>query len=200
MALPRIFCLVSSTDDLDLLPALAAAGVDGFQVRDKTATTRELVELTRVVLGSAPEACVVVDDRLDVALATGAQGVHLGASDLPVAAARAIADVVAPRLLVGATCRSGEEVSRAAADGADYAGFGPVFETSSKTGLPSPLGVPAISAATPAALPLVAIGGISAATAREVRAAGAYGVAVIGGIWREPDPVQAAKELVSAVG
>lgn len=200
MALPRIFCLVSSTDDLDLLPALAAAGVDGFQVRDKTATTRELVELTRVVLGSAPEACVVVDDRLDVALATGAQGVHLGAADLPVAAARAIADVVAPGLLVGATCRSGEAVSRAAAEGADYAGFGPVFATSSKTGLPSPLGVPAIAAATPAALPLVAIGGISAATAGEVRAAGAYGVAVIGGIWREPDPVLAAMELVAAGG
>jgi thiamine-phosphate pyrophosphorylase len=194
--LPRLFCLVSTTDELSLLPALAEAGVDGFQVRDKTVTTRELVELTRLVRASvAPyDATVVVDDRLDVALAAAADGVHLGADDLAVGDARR----VAPGLLVGATCRDRTAVEQAALDGASYAGFGPVATSTSKTGLPAPLGIDAITAAA-GVLPLVAIGGIDAARARQARAAGAHAVAVIGSVWRHPDPVSAAKELVRAV-
>ena len=193
----RLFCLVSATDDLGLLEDLAAAGVAGFQVRDKGATTRELVALTRLVLAAVRPAgaTVVVDDRLDVALAAGADGVHLGADDLSVADARR----VAPDLVIGATCRDADAVERAAADGATYAGFGPVFATTSKAGLPGPLGPGAIPSAT-GVLPLIAIGGIDAAGARRCRDAGAHGVAVIGSIWRHPDPVAAAKELVTAVG
>ncbi|MGY0389495.1 thiamine phosphate synthase [Nocardioides sp. WG-D5] len=201
MLLPHIFALVSSRDDLALLPAFAEVGVTGFQVRDKTATTRELLALTAAVIERVGtyEACVVVDDRLDVALAAGADGVHLGASDLPVAEARRIADAVAPGLVIGATCRDRAAVEAAAAAGADYAGFGPVFATTSKAGLPSPLGVAAVTDAA-GVLPLIAIGGISAESAGPVHAAGAHGVAVIGGLWRQPDPLQAAKELVKAVG
>ncbi|GAA1505264.1 thiamine phosphate synthase [Nocardioides humi] len=193
---PRLFCLVSERDDLALLPALADAGVDGFQVRAKSLATGDLVALTRSVAAAVrvSGAVVVVNDRLDVALAAGADGVHLGASDLAVADARRIA----PGLVIGATCRSRAEVVAAAEAGADYAGFGPVFATSSKAGLPASLGVAAVTAAA-GTLPLVAIGGISAATAGEVRAAGADGVAVIGAIWRHPDPLVAAKELVAAV-
>ncbi|OIJ26283.1 hypothetical protein UG56_013640 [Nocardioides luteus] len=199
--LPRIFCLVSARDDLALLPAFAELGVTGFQVRDKTATTRELLALTATVIEQVGtyDACVVVDDRLDVALAAGAHGVHLGASDLPVAEARRIADAVAPGLVIGATCRDRAAVEAAAGAGADYAGFGPVFATTSKAGLPSPLGVAAVADAA-GVLPLIAIGGISAQSAGPVRTAGAHGVAVIGGLWRQPDPLQAAKELVKAVG
>lgn len=195
--LPRLFCLLSSADDLSSLSELAALGVDGFQVRDKVATTRELVELTRVVLAAVRPAgaTVVVDDRLDVALATGADGVHLGADDLPVERATAIA----PHLLVGATCRDRDDVERAAAAGAAYAGFGPVFETTSKPGLPSPRGLAGVRAAS-GVLPLVAIGGIDAARARDARAAGAHGVAVLAALWRAPDPLIAAEELVRAVG
>jgi thiamine-phosphate pyrophosphorylase len=193
--LPRIFCLVSEYDDLSLLPALHDAGVDGFQVRAKSLDGRALLDLTLAVLSAVPDATVLVNDRLDVALAAGAGGVHLGASDLPVAAARRLA----PGLLVGATCRSREDAVAASADGADYAGFGPVFATDSKAGLPEPLGVEAISAAA-GVLPLLAIGGISVASAASARAAGAHGVAVIGAIWRHPDPVLTAKELVEAVG
>lgn len=198
--LPRIFCLVSSADDLNLLPAFAELGVTGFQVRDKTATTRELLALTTAVIERVGtyDACVVVDDRLDVALAAGAGGVHLGASDLPVVDARRITDAVAPDLLVGATCRDRAAVEAATAAGADYAGFGPVFATSSKAGLPDPLGVSAVADAA-GVLPLIAIGGISPTSAGAVRTAGAHGVAVIGGLWRQPDPLQAAKELVEAV-
>ncbi|MGH3414270.1 MAG: thiamine phosphate synthase [Marmoricola sp.] len=193
---PRIFCLVGSTDPLELLPELAAAGVDGFQVRAKRATDAELYALACAVLGAVRPygARVLVDDRLDVALAARADGVHLGRADLPVAAARRVAG----DLLVGATCRCREHVERARAEGADYAGLGPVFATASKHGLPSPLGVAAVREAD-GVLPLVAIGGITTGRAREVRVAGATGVAVLGGIWREPDPLAAARELVGEV-
>jgi len=195
--LPRILCLVDATDDLSLLPALADVGVTGFQVRAKALTGRELMVLTdRVLTGLASyDVTVVVNDRLDVALAAGADGVHLGRGDLDVAAARRIA----PDLIIGGTCRNRADVERAAADGADYVGFGPVFATTSKTGLPAPLGPDAVTAAA-GVLPLIAIGGIDAANAPEVIAAGAHGVAVIGAVWRDPDPVSAAKDLVTAVG
>lgn len=194
---PRLTCLVSDRDDLSLLPLLAEEGVDGFQVRAKDLGGRDLTALVEgvVSLVRPAGAVVTVNDRLDVALAAGADGVHLGSADLPVAAARR----VAPDLLVGATFRSRAEVERAASDGADYAGFGPVFATASKPGLPAPVGVPAVSAAA-GVLPLVAIGGLDAGRAASVLAAGAHGVAVIGAVWRHPDPVLAAKELVVACG
>lgn len=194
---PRLTCLVSERDDLSLLRALAEVGVDGFQVRSKLLDTRAMTALAeRVVAEVRPAgATVLVNDRLDVALAAGADGVHLGALDLPVAAARR----TAPRLLVGATCRSRTDVAIAARDGADYAGLGPVFATTSKEGLPDPLGTDAVAGAA-GLLPLVAIGGVDATRARDVLTAGAHGVAVIGGIWRQPDPLAAAEELVAALG
>ncbi len=90
LEVPRLTCLVSDTDDLSLLPALAEAGVDGFQVRAKGLTTRGLVALSRAVLDAVRpyDARVLVNDRLDVALASGADGVHLGTDDLAVADAR----------------------------------------------------------------------------------------------------------------
>jgi thiamine-phosphate pyrophosphorylase len=193
---PRIFCLVDATDDLSVLPALAEAGVDGFQVRAKGLGDAALLAFTESVITAVRPhgAVVVVNDRVDVALASGADGVHLGRDDLPVAVARRLA----PGLLLGATCRDREQAREAAADGADYAGFGPVFATASKAGLPAPLGTEAVRAAA-GILPLVGIGGIDVTTARAVRVAGAEGVAVIGAIWRQRDPVAAAKELVEAV-
>jgi len=194
--LPTLFCLVDSDADHLVLAALAQAGVAGFQVRAKALPDADLLAFAASVVDALRPhgAMVVVNDRVDVALAVGADGVHLGRTDLPVAVARRLA----PDLLVGATCRNREQALQAAADGADYAGFGPVFATSSKSGLPSPLGLDAVTAAA-GALPLVAIGGIEPATARAARAAGAHGVAVIGAIWRQPDPVSAAKELLEAV-
>lgn len=194
--LPTIFCLVPAGADPRVLGALAEAGVAGFQVRAKGLTDADLLRLAGTVIDAVrPQgATVVVNDRVDVALAAGADGVHLGRDDLPVAAARRLA----PGLIVGATCRDRSQAEAAARDGADYAGFGPVFATSSKTGLPAPLGLDAITAAA-GPLPLVVIGGIEATTARAARDAGAHGVAVIGAIWRQRDPVAAAKELVDAV-
>ncbi|MFS3128033.1 thiamine phosphate synthase [Nocardioides sp. Bht2] len=192
--LPRLFCLVSGRDDLALLPELADVGVAGFQVRDKELpdwSLRYLVD--RVLSFVGDRSMVVINDRLGVAVAAQAHGVHLGREDLPIDRARE----QAPELVIGATCRSRDDVDRASALGADYAGFGPIAVSGSKQGLPEPLGCPAITSAV-GVLPLIAIGGIDAALATRARAAGAHGVAVIGSIWRQPDPVLAAKELVDA--
>jgi thiamine-phosphate pyrophosphorylase len=193
--LPRIFCLVDATDDLSVLPALAEAGVDGFQVRAKGLADATLLAFAESVVGAVRRfgAAVVVNDRVDIALASGADGVHLGRADLPAAVARRLA----PDLLIGATCRDRDQARQAAVDGADYAGFGPIFASASKPGLPAPLGTEAVRVAA-GILPLVGIGGIDPVTARVVRAAGAEGVAVIGAIWRHRDPVAAARELVEA--
>jgi len=197
--LPRLMCLVSAQDDLGLLPALVEAGVDGFQVRDKVLGGGALVALTRRVLALAAAAgtgvTVVVNDRLDVALAAGAHGVHLGAEDLAVADARRLA----PDLLIGATCRSAADVLAARRAGADYAGVGPVFATGSKTGLPAPMGTVGLGSATAAGLPVLGIGGIEPSNVAGVVAAGAQGVAVIGGIWRAGDPVEAARRIAESV-
>ncbi|WP_460792873.1 thiamine phosphate synthase [Nocardioides maradonensis] len=181
-------------DDLSLLPALVAAGVDCFQVRDKTLDGAGLVALTRAALATG--ATVVVNDRVDVALVAGAHGVHVGATDI------AVADVlrIAPDLLVGATCRTGADVVAAAAAGADYAGVGPVFVSSSKAGLPEPLGPDGLGGVVGSGLPVVAIGGITPRNVGPVADVGAHGVAVIGGIWREPDPVAAVRALAEALG
>lgn len=196
-SLPRIFCLVSDEHDLSLLPAIAEAGVTGFQVRAKSLGSAALLDLTRDVLAAVGGlgAVVVVNDRVDIALAAGADGVHLGAEDLPVALARSLA----PDLLIGATCRTRSDVETARAAGADYAGLGPVFASGSKQVAGGPLGVAAVARAE-GVLPLVAISGIDAGNAGAAIGAGADGVAVIGGIWSRPDPVAAAKELVAAVG
>jgi thiamine-phosphate pyrophosphorylase len=196
LVLPRIFCLVDAAHDLSLLPAIAETGVDGFQVRAKALADSTLLAYTESVVAVVRPlgGMVVVNDRVDIALAAGADGVHLGRHDLPVDVARRLA----PGLLIGATCRDREQARQAATDGADYAGLGPVFATASKAGLPTPLGIEAVRAAA-GVLPLVGIGGIDAATARAVLEAGAAGVAVIGAIWRQRDPVAAARELVEAV-
>ncbi len=88
---------------------------------------------------------VLVNDRVDVAIAAGADGAHLGSGDLPMPVARRLG----PDLLLGATCRDRSGVARARAEGADYAGFGPVHATASKSGLPAPLGWGAVRAASP---------------------------------------------------
>lgn len=203
---PRLMCIVSSDDDLTMLPGLVRAGVDAVQVRDKRLGRAGLLSLTSRVRALAPTAQVVVNDRLDVALEAGADGVHLGAADLPVAEARAFAEealargLLARRLLIGATCRSAADVLAASEDGADYAGVGPVFATTSKDGLPDPLGPEGLRAAVvPGGVPVLGIGGITSVEVSEVIAAGAHGVAVIGGIWRAADPVGAAQALAAVV-
>jgi thiamine-phosphate pyrophosphorylase len=199
--LPRIH-LITDRQTLDRtalerVAAVAVAGADAVQVRAKDATDRDLAAWTADLVGLLrPHGIrVLVDDRVDVALAAGADGVHVGTDDLPVAAVRRITP---PHFLVGATCRDAEAVRQAVAAGADYAGVGPVHPTATKTGLPDPLGLDVLHAAA-AEGPVVAIGGITPARVPDVLAAGAYGVAVVAAVWRAPDPPRVLKEIAELV-
>lgn len=195
MPVPRLMVLVDETNDVELLPALVEAGVDGVQVRAKRLNDADLLALARRVIAFAGGATVLVNDRIDIALLSGASGVHLGANDLPIAEARHLG----PSMLIGGTCRNAASVLAARRAGADYVGFGPIHATVSKNGLPDPLGLDTLRDAA-AHLPVVAIGGIHRRNAADVRAAGAHGVAVISGVWGTPDPVAAAKEIAGALG
>jgi thiamine-phosphate pyrophosphorylase len=137
----------------------------------------------------------LVNDRLHVALAIGADGGHVGADDLPVAVARR---VLGPAGVLGATCRDVAAARAARRAGASYLGVGPAFETRTKDGLPDPLGpaaVGAVAAAVPDT-PIVAIGGVTAGNARSLVGAGAAAVAVVGAVAAAADPARATEELL----
>ncbi|MEU4566734.1 thiamine phosphate synthase [Micromonospora sp. NPDC023956] len=181
--------------------ALGVAGPDlVVQVRvEDSATDREAYDLTcRILDLCAPVgATCLVNDRLHVALAAGAAGGHVGADDLPVDAARR---VLGPDAVLGATARDPVAAARAVAAGAGYLGVGPCHATTTKKGLPAPIGpdgVRAVAGAVP--VPVIAIGGVTAAAVPVLRAAGAYGVAVVGALSAAADPARATADLLGAL-
>jgi thiamine-phosphate pyrophosphorylase len=185
---------------VDLVRLVAAAGAPLVQVRTKDGTDadRTLVARRCVDAAEAQGALVVVDDRADVCVAAGAHGVHGGADDLPVAALRA---VVGSARLVGGTARDPATAQAHQAAGADYVGVGPVYATTSKAGLPDPIGVEMVAlVAASVTIPVIAIAGITAERVPEVLAAGAHGVAVIGAVAGAADPAAATRDLLEAVG
>lgn len=187
-------------DPLALVPVALAAGVDVVQVRVKDAGDGSVLALVEAVVALCRPygATCIVDDRLDVALAAGADGVHLGADDLPVVAARRVAG---PELLIGATVRTPAAARQAVAEGASYLGTGPAFSTSTKAGLPAAIGVEGVRAVVAAVdVPVIAIGGIDVARVAPLLAAGVHGVAVIGAVSDAADPGRAAARLVAALG
>ena len=226
--LPRLHVVTDTRGGRDPLPdvaaalaaALSAAAPLVVQVRAKEACDRELFDLTRRVLtlrddhargGHADGApadgapagggdfgvLVLVDDRVDVAVVAGADGAHLGAQDLPLQEVRRWAGADA---VLGGTARERGTARRLAAAGASYLGVGPVFETTTKTGLPEPLGPPGIRAVTQATgLPVIAIGGVTTDRVPELLRAGAHGVAVVSAVSRAADPRAATTALLRAI-
>jgi len=197
LALGRLHVIV---DRLSTAEAALAAGAPVIQVRLKDASDREVHAFTsRVLELAAPHgATVVVDDRLDVALAAGAHGVHVGDHDLPVDAVRRV--VPSPSFIVGGTARDPATAVALQAAGASYLGVGPCYPTSSKTGLPPPGGparVRAVAAAV--SVPVIAIAGVTAARVPELLDAGAHGVAVIGAVAQADDPRAATAALLAAL-
>jgi thiamine-phosphate pyrophosphorylase len=178
---------------------LLAARPCMIQVRAKEATAAELAALARAVLPLAREAGVplCVNDRLDVALAVGAEAVHLGQDDLPLADARRIA---AGRLIIGVSTHDAAQAAAAVAGGADYLGFGPVFPTSTKADPDPTVGLTLLHQVAAAAAPtsVVAIGGVTPALARSVAATGATAAAVISAIDHASDPTAAARSITAA--
>ncbi len=170
--------VLAPADLPDAARRLAAAGVRTFQVRAKALAAGAFVTLVRDVRAALPpDAVLLVNDRVDVALATAADGVHLGDMDLPVGAARAL---LGPDAIVGYSTHSPDQARDASGPACDYVGFGPMFTTTTKvTGRPT-LGVEGLAAACRVArVPVVAIGGIGVDSLAAIRGAGASGAAMI---------------------
>ncbi|GHE09533.1 thiamine phosphate synthase [Klenkia taihuensis] len=183
----------------EVVAAAVAGGVTAVQVRDKTASRRELLELTRAVqaaLADRRDVAVVVDDALDVALLAGADGVHVGRSDLPVTEVRAHA----PHLHVGLSVGTDEELAAARALPAgtvDLLGIGPVWATATKTDAGPALGPAGVARLVAGAggLTTVAIGGVRADRVAELTSTGVDGVCVVSDVCAAPDPHAAAAAL-----
>lgn len=186
---------------LEVVEAAIAGGVDVVQLREKRRSARERYELGHRLRESTREAGIpfIVNDRVDLAAAVGADGVHLGAEDLPVAVAR---EQLGPEAVVGRSVATPEEAREAERAGADYLGVGSVYRTDSKDTAPEktgigPGGIRAVREATD--LPTVGIGGITPGNAADVVGAGADGVAVISAITAAEDPEEATRRLEEAV-
>lgn len=179
----------------ELARRAVAGGADTIQLRDKRLSGRDLLIVASAIREVTRDAgaLFVVNDRLDVALAAGADGVHLGESDLPIEHARRIAP---PGFIIGASVGSVATAVRAGAAGADYVALSPTFSTASKDDAGPGHGLAMLSAIRSAvSLPLVAIGGITPGNVADVIAAGADGIAVISAVVGEDDVTAAARDL-----
>jgi thiamine-phosphate pyrophosphorylase len=203
MTLPVVHLITDRALAPDLAARAAAAvaglppGAAAIHLREKDLGGRELLALARdlAAVCRAHRQVLLVNDRLDVALAAGADGVHLPSAGVPPADARRL---LGPGALVGVSCHSAADVSRALAGGASYATFSPIHDTPSKRAYGPPLGVAALRDAARLGLPLVALGGIDPPRAAEARAAGAAGVAAIRAWLVGGDPAGAVRALLGA--
>jgi thiamine-phosphate pyrophosphorylase len=183
----------------DVVGQALTAGVRAVQLREKDLPTRDLYHLAEKLLAvtRAAGAALLINDRLDVALALSADGVHLTRHSLP---PRECRELLGPQRLIGVSCHSLAEVRESKDGGADFVVLGPIFQTPSK----APYGPPLTTAAlrevrARTSLPMLAIGGIRESLVGEVMAAGADGIAVISAVMAARDPGQAAAALLAAV-
>jgi thiamine-phosphate pyrophosphorylase len=203
MSLGRLHVLTDARagrDAIGVAEQALRAGAPVIQLRVKGHTDRELYDLGVRLVAACTEhgASCIVNDRVDIALAIGAQGTHIGADDLSVATVRRVAG---PGHLIGGTAREPGQAAALVDEGADYLGVGPAYETSTKDGLPGPVGPAGIGAVAQAVrVPVIGIGGITADRVGAVLAAGAYGVAVVGAVCDAADPGRATVELLRALG
>lgn len=180
---------------LELARLAIQGGADIIQFRKKQGTTRDLIitakEMKAVCEGAG--AAFIVNDRIDVAMASKAGGVHLGQEDFPIGLAR---EILGPDRIIGGSASNLEEAVACVEEGADYVGFGPVFPTTSKDDAGSASGLEALRLiADSVDVPVIAIGGICEENASQVMDSGAYGVAVISSVCCQPDPDDAARRL-----
>jgi thiamine-phosphate pyrophosphorylase len=189
-----IYALVRSPEEAR---AAIEGGACAVQVRVKDAPAGEVLGVARRIVAVADgRALVLVNDRADLALLSGADGVHVGDDDLPVPEARRL---LGPELLVGRTCRTLEEARAAIAAGADHVGYGPVFASRTKPLALPPRGIPALAeVCSRLGAPVVAISGIDLSNVGEVAAAGAACAAVVEAIFGEGDARENAARLARA--
>jgi thiamine-phosphate pyrophosphorylase len=192
--------LLKGRDAVDVCRRATAGGGGAtmIQVRWKDGTPRELLQLAQALVLALPVP-VLVNDRVDVALAAGAAGAHLGQDDPPLDALRPEAP---PGFLLGISVGSVAEAERVRAWPADYWSVGPCFATGNKPDAGRPLGpdgFAALARLAPEGMPVIGIGGIVSGNAAEIMHAGAVGVAVIGAVIGAPDPECAARDLRAAM-
>jgi thiamine-phosphate pyrophosphorylase len=203
MALPEVHLITDRALAPDLAARLDAAlaglppGHVAVHLREKDLGGAALLSLARSLgrVCRARGALLLVNDRLDVALAAGANGVHLPAAGVPPAEARRL---LGPAALVGVSCHSAAEVVRARDGGASFATFSPVWDTPSKRPFGPPVGLAALAGATSLGLPLVALGGVTPANAAQAVAAGAAGVAAIRAWLEGSEPAARVAALLAA--
>lgn len=183
----------------DIVREAVEGGVTMVQLREKNIDTRTFIDLAlslKQVL--APYGVpLIINDRVDVALASGADGVHIGQSDMPFTMAR---QLLGPDRIIGLSVENFAQIAEANALDVDYIGVSPVFATPTKTDTAEPFGIDGLSKAVAMSThPAVGIGGMNASTAAGVIAAGADGIAVVSAIVCAPSPREAASELVRIV-
>ena len=177
----------------------ARAGAGCIQLREKTASTRRFIETAaRIRAGLSPYRIpLIINDRVDVALATGADGVHVGQSDMPPETARRL---LGPRAIIGLSVESWEDVVVAQKLDVNYLGISPVYATPTKTDTKKPWGLKGVSRVKRFSRhPLVAIGGLDAANAGDVIQAGADCIAVVSAICAAPNPFEATAQLKTII-
>lgn len=192
-----LYAVACGPEPVEQARAALAGGAGVVQLRLKAAPAGEILEAARRLVAEARgRALVIVNDRPDVALLAGADGVHLGDDDLPVAEARRL---LGPSMLIGRSTRTLADARAALAAGADHVGFGPIFATRTKSIEVAPRGLASlreVAAALPA--PVVAIGGIDEGSIGEVAAAGAAAAAVVADLFSNGDVRTRAERLSAA--
>jgi len=184
---------------VSILQTVLKAGSPAIQLRERDLSAKDLLALTRAVQTFTTQrgSQLLVNDRIDVALSLDGVGVHLRSNSLPAAVARRL---LGPQRLLGVSAHSMDEAVRAEANGADYVVLGPVYETPSKRVFGPPLGLSKLEAVCQVVqVPIVGIGGVTVDRARDVRRAGAFGVAVITAILSAEDVETATRALLDAV-
>lgn len=170
-------------------------GADIVQLRDKIMSTAEMISTAKQIVALCKKHGVtfLVNDRVDVAMLSGADGVHLGIEDIPIKDARKL---IGRNKIIGGTAHSLKEALYAQKQGADYIGFGHIFRTDSKHKPDNPKGTKMLSQIVKKIkTPILAIGGIDQSNIIEVMKTGVHGAAIIGGILKNPNPARITKEI-----
>jgi thiamine-phosphate pyrophosphorylase len=183
----------------EVVKKAVAGGVTCVQIREKSADTREFIEIAaeikNILAGSGVP--LIINDRVDIALAVKADGVHLGQSDMPLDMARRICG---SGMIIGISAESDNDAVEAERNGADYVAVSPVFSTPTKTDTAKPMGLDGIKSIKKLVkLPVIGIGGINFSNAAEVIKSGADGIAIVSAIMAADDPEKAARELKIAM-
>ena len=170
-------------------------GADTIQYRQKSGSTREMIHIAVQMkkVCSDHDVPLIVNDRVDVAIAAEADGVHLGQDDFPIPLAR---ELIGEEMIIGASASNMEEVEKCILDGADYVGFGPVYPTASKDDAGSVKGIDSLGQVVKAVtLPIIAIGGISLDNISQILRTDVHGIAVISSVCCQEDPEEATRAL-----